>query len=117
MGDANYSPGGVKARQGGTAYGTQVDERGNTLVGSSIRYAAAAVVHATNPVHTTDSPCDALFCGVDTTVTCLPAENADNDTPIAFALKGGMWHPMAVKRVTANTAGTLIAGWLRKQVQ
>lgn len=55
-----------------------------------------------------NAPSRALFVSADANVTLVLADDP-TASPVLYALKGGQVYPFAVRRMTALSAGTVIA--------
>lgn len=95
---------------GGRTAAPQCDTRGNAIAAGSAR-AAASITPGASAI--TNAPCDAIYLTADADVTvALPA---DTGTTVQFVgMKGGQIYPIACSKITAVSAGTVIALWLNK---
>ena len=95
---------------GGSTGAPQCDTRGNAIAAGSAR-AAASITPGASVI--TNSPCDAIYLTADADVTVALA--SDSGTTVQFTgMKGGQIYPIACSKITAVSAGTVIALWLNK---
>ncbi len=107
---SGFTKGGRKRTAGASVAvsGPEVDEDGSAFVTGALRYMRAIPAAGTD---IPNWPCAALLLSADATVTVQAAED---DTAIALVLKAGIFHPIAARKVTVISTGTVTGCWIRK---